>query len=58
MQEITERLRADSAARRVSSLRLELPYEFDAEDYAQILHDGIALGRLLAPERRPEALSL
>ncbi|MDD2867399.1 LLM class flavin-dependent oxidoreductase [Neomegalonema sp.] len=55
-EEIAERLRADSVVSRVSSLRLELPYEFEAEDYAQILHDGIRLRGLLAPERKAEPL--
>ncbi len=55
-QEIAERLRADPVVGRVSSLRLEAPYEFEAEDYAQILHDGTALFRLLAPASAAPAL--
>lgn len=47
--EIAEKLRADPVAAQAASLRLELPYEFPAEDYAQILHDGVALSKLLAP---------
>jgi alkanesulfonate monooxygenase SsuD/methylene tetrahydromethanopterin reductase-like flavin-dependent oxidoreductase (luciferase family) len=37
--QIVERLRADMAVQRISELRVELPYEFDGDDYAQILHD-------------------
>lgn len=48
--ELAERLRADPVVAGASSLRLELPYEFEAEDYAQILNDATALFRLLAPE--------
>ncbi|MFC5752372.1 LLM class flavin-dependent oxidoreductase [Actinomadura rugatobispora] len=46
-EEIVERLRADAAVAAVSELRLELPYEFEAHDYEQILHD---VRTLIAPE--------
>ncbi|GAA4611870.1 LLM class flavin-dependent oxidoreductase [Actinoallomurus liliacearum] len=46
-EEIVERLRADRAVAAVSELRLELPYEFDERDYAQILRD---VRTLIAPE--------
>lgn len=49
--QIAERLRADPVAAGAASLRLELPYEFEAEDYVQILHDATALFSLLAPEK-------
>jgi len=37
--QIVEQLRADAAVREVSEFRVELPYEFDLDDYEQILHD-------------------
>ncbi|GAA2635757.1 LLM class flavin-dependent oxidoreductase [Dactylosporangium fulvum] len=39
--EIADRLRSDAAVQSVDELRLELPYEFDARDYEQILHDVV-----------------
>ncbi|MDL2407051.1 LLM class flavin-dependent oxidoreductase [Rhizobium calliandrae] len=39
--EILERLFADPLLPKVSELRLELPYEFEHEDYRQILHDFV-----------------
>jgi alkanesulfonate monooxygenase SsuD/methylene tetrahydromethanopterin reductase-like flavin-dependent oxidoreductase (luciferase family) len=39
--QIVERLAADVAVQEVSELRLELPYEFTRDDYAQILHDAV-----------------
>ncbi|PWJ50230.1 Flavin-dependent oxidoreductase, luciferase family (includes alkanesulfonate monooxygenase SsuD and methylene tetrahydromethanopterin reductase) [Quadrisphaera granulorum] len=44
--EIVEKLLADPVVAQVSELRLELPYEFSAEDYAQILTD---VARSVAP---------
>ena len=41
--EIVERLLADAAVAEVDELRLELPYEFTAADYEQILHDTVNL---------------
>ena len=41
--EIVERLHADAAVAEVDELRLELPYEFTAADYEQILHDTVTL---------------
>lgn len=38
-QEILERLHADPILPHVHELRLELPYEFEDEDYRQIVHD-------------------
>jgi alkanesulfonate monooxygenase SsuD/methylene tetrahydromethanopterin reductase-like flavin-dependent oxidoreductase (luciferase family) len=46
-EQIVERLRADVAVQQVSELRIELPYEFSREDYAQILHD---VARCVAPQ--------
>ncbi|MBB3657784.1 alkanesulfonate monooxygenase SsuD/methylene tetrahydromethanopterin reductase-like flavin-dependent oxidoreductase (luciferase family) [Rhizobium sp. BK650] len=40
-QEIIERLRADPILPQVRELRLELPYEFEHDDYRQILHDFV-----------------
>ncbi len=45
--EILERLFADPILPHVSELRLELPYEFEDEEYRQIIHDVITL---IAPE--------
>ncbi|CDM60555.1 oxidoreductase (plasmid) [Rhizobium favelukesii] len=45
--EILERLFADPILPHVSELRLELPYEFEDEEYRQIIHDFITL---VAPE--------
>ncbi|MFT4192689.1 MAG: LLM class flavin-dependent oxidoreductase [Comamonas sp.] len=45
--EILERLYADPVLREVDELRLELPYEFTAEQYAQILED---VATRIAPE--------
>ena len=39
--QIVERLATDVAVQEVSELRLELPYEFNQDDYAQILHDTV-----------------
>ncbi|TDW25601.1 alkanesulfonate monooxygenase SsuD/methylene tetrahydromethanopterin reductase-like flavin-dependent oxidoreductase (luciferase family) [Rhizobium azibense] len=47
--EILERLFADPILPHVSELRLELPYEFEDEEYRQIIHDFITL---VAPELR------
>jgi len=44
--EIAERLAADPVVATATELRLELPYEFDPGDYAQILHD---VAREVAP---------
>jgi alkanesulfonate monooxygenase SsuD/methylene tetrahydromethanopterin reductase-like flavin-dependent oxidoreductase (luciferase family) len=46
-EHIVERLRADVAVQQVSELRIELPYEFSQDDYAQILHD---VARYVAPQ--------
>jgi alkanesulfonate monooxygenase SsuD/methylene tetrahydromethanopterin reductase-like flavin-dependent oxidoreductase (luciferase family) len=46
-EQIVERLRADVAVQQVSELRVELPYEFSRDDYAQILHD---VARYVAPQ--------
>ncbi len=40
--EILERLFADPILPHVRELRLELPYEFEDEDYRQIVHDFVA----------------
>ncbi|UWU23754.1 LLM class flavin-dependent oxidoreductase (plasmid) [Rhizobium sp. CB3060] len=45
--EILERLFADPLLPEVSELRLELPYEFEHEQYRQILHDFVTR---IAPE--------
>lgn len=45
--EILERLFADPVLPHVRELRLELPYEFEDEDYRQIVHDFVAR---IAPE--------
>ncbi|MBB4273488.1 LLM class flavin-dependent oxidoreductase [Rhizobium mongolense] len=45
--EILERLFADPILPHVGELRLELPYEFQDEEYRQIIHDFITL---VAPE--------
>lgn len=45
--EILERLFADPILPHVGELRLELPYEFEDEEYRQIIHDFITL---VAPE--------
>ncbi len=52
-EEILEKLAVDPVLPLVSEFRLELPYEFHAEDYAQILTD---FGRLLPASgtRKPE----
>jgi hypothetical protein len=42
-----ERLLADPLLPEVSELRLELPYEFEHEQYRQILHDFVTR---IAPE--------
>jgi alkanesulfonate monooxygenase SsuD/methylene tetrahydromethanopterin reductase-like flavin-dependent oxidoreductase (luciferase family) len=53
-EEIAERLAEDAAFAGISELRLELPYEFEEQDYEQVLHDTI---ELIAPRfgytRRP-----
>ncbi|GAA4977359.1 LLM class flavin-dependent oxidoreductase [Actinoplanes utahensis] len=41
--EIVERLHADPVVATATALRLELPYEFDREDYEQILADTATL---------------
>jgi alkanesulfonate monooxygenase SsuD/methylene tetrahydromethanopterin reductase-like flavin-dependent oxidoreductase (luciferase family) len=46
-EEILQRLFADPLLSEVSELRLELPYEFEHEEYRQILHDFVTL---IAPE--------
>lgn len=46
-EEILERLIADAAVGAVSELRVELPYEFEQQDYQQILHDTATA---IAPE--------
>ncbi|MFE9787061.1 LLM class flavin-dependent oxidoreductase [Nocardia salmonicida] len=46
-EQILEQLRADPVLAQTSELRLELPYEFQREDYEQILHDTV---HLIAPE--------
>jgi alkanesulfonate monooxygenase SsuD/methylene tetrahydromethanopterin reductase-like flavin-dependent oxidoreductase (luciferase family) len=38
-EQILEQLSADPVVNAVSELRLELPYEFNRQDYEQILHD-------------------
>lgn len=53
-EEILERLFADPILPDVSELRLELPYEFQDEEYRQILHDFVTL---IAPELGWKALS-
>ncbi len=45
--DILERLFADPLLPEVSELRLELPYEFEHEQYRQILHDFVTR---IAPE--------
>lgn len=45
--EILERLFADPILPEVSEIRLELPYEFEQDEYRQILED---FSRLIAPE--------
>lgn len=45
-ESIVGRLLADPLVARVSELRLELPYDFPEQDYAQILGDAV---RLVAP---------
>jgi alkanesulfonate monooxygenase SsuD/methylene tetrahydromethanopterin reductase-like flavin-dependent oxidoreductase (luciferase family) len=45
--EILERLFADPVLPHVRELRLELPYEFEDEDYRQIVHDFVSR---IAPE--------
>jgi hypothetical protein len=42
-----EQLFADPVLPKVSELRLELPYEFEHEQYRQILHDFVTR---IAPE--------
>lgn len=46
-EEILERLFADPILPHVSELRLELPYEFEDEEYRQIIHDFVTL---IAPQ--------
>ncbi|SEF94595.1 LLM class flavin-dependent oxidoreductase [Bosea lathyri] len=46
-EQILEKLTRDPVLGRVQELRLELPYQFEAEDYQQIIGDFI---RLIAPE--------
>lgn len=46
-ERILEQLAADPVLAQVSELRLELPYEFQREEYEQILHD---VRHLIAPE--------
>ncbi|WP_405764173.1 LLM class flavin-dependent oxidoreductase [Actinacidiphila glaucinigra] len=46
-EQILERLTADPVLASVTELRLELPYEFQREEYEQILHD---VRHLIAPE--------
>ncbi|HWS37106.1 MAG TPA: hypothetical protein VN408_30725 [Actinoplanes sp.] len=41
--EIVERLHTDPVTAAASALRLELPYEFDREEYEQILADAVTL---------------
>jgi alkanesulfonate monooxygenase SsuD/methylene tetrahydromethanopterin reductase-like flavin-dependent oxidoreductase (luciferase family) len=61
-ERIVEQLHADPLLPRVSELRLELPYDLDFKDYAQILGDAVrwiapALGWLPTPAvGRPSAL--
>ncbi|MEK1930585.1 MAG: LLM class flavin-dependent oxidoreductase [Pararhizobium sp.] len=45
-EQILERLFADTILPHVSELRLELPYEFEDEEYRQIIHD---FSTLIAP---------
>jgi alkanesulfonate monooxygenase SsuD/methylene tetrahydromethanopterin reductase-like flavin-dependent oxidoreductase (luciferase family) len=45
--QILEQLEADPLLPEVSELRIELPYEFEDEQYRQILHDFVTL---IAPE--------
>ena len=47
LEQIVEHLRADAAVQQISELRLEFPYEFDRDDYEQILHD---VAHAVAPE--------
>jgi len=47
--DISDRLAADAAVAAADELRLELPYEFDEADYAQILTDAIGLKSKAAP---------
>ncbi|EJZ22823.1 LLM class flavin-dependent oxidoreductase (plasmid) [Rhizobium sp. Pop5] len=56
-EEILERLFADPILPEVNELRLELPYEFEHEEYRQILHDFVTiiapqLGWKAKPENR------
>lgn len=46
-EEILERLFADPILPHISELRLELPYEFEDEEYRQIVHDFVTR---IAPE--------
>ena len=46
-EEILEQLLADPILPQVKEFRLELPYEFEEEEYRQILHDFVTL---IAPE--------
>lgn len=46
-EQILEQLSADPLLTEVNELRLELPYEFEHEQYRQILHDFVTL---IAPE--------
>ncbi len=46
-EQILERLHADPILPHVSELRLELPYEFEHDEYRQILHDFVTH---IAPE--------
>nr|WP_298100895.1 LLM class flavin-dependent oxidoreductase [uncultured Shinella sp.] len=46
-EQILERLHADPILPHVSELRLELPYEFEDEEYRQIVHDFVTR---IAPE--------
>lgn len=46
-EQILERLFADPILPQVSELRLELPYEFEDEEYRQIIHDFVTF---IAPE--------
>ena len=45
--QIVEQLHADAAVQQVSEFRIELPYEFNRDDYEQILHDVV---HAVAPE--------
>jgi alkanesulfonate monooxygenase SsuD/methylene tetrahydromethanopterin reductase-like flavin-dependent oxidoreductase (luciferase family) len=42
-EEILERMSADPILPQVEELRLELPYEFEDEEYRQIIHDFVTL---------------